>query len=239
MAWLLTGLALAADNSHSTDRAAELAEVYYNALTQNYNGNAKLFRHTRVRAHQIDLRSHIGNFADQAYAIFALTVYYELTGSSLALELALQCARRICALQGEQGQWWWHYDTRHSTVVSRFPVYSVHQDGMAPMALRRVMAVCTEDFSAPIERGLDWLFSDNELRTTMICRESSVIWRDIERRPPVSYARYLSLGLTRMGLPRLAQAVDQPFLCGVNREMRPYELGWLMYAFADQSLQSG
>jgi hypothetical protein len=238
LAWLLTGLALATCNSRSADRAGELASVYYEALLKNYNQDTKLFCHTWAKTHQIDLRTPIGNFADQAYAIFALTEYYELTGTSLALQSALQCARCICALQGKQGQWWWHYDTQRGTVVSRFPVYSVHQDGMAPMALRRVMAVSKEDFTAPIERGLDWLFSDNELHTAMVCRESSVIWRDIERRSPVSYARYLSLGLSRLGLPRLAQAIDRPFLCAVNREMRPYELGWLVYAFADQSQQS-
>ena len=35
------------------------------------------------------------------------------------------------------GQWWWHYDVRDGSVVERYPVYSVHQHAMAPMALLR------------------------------------------------------------------------------------------------------
>ena len=239
LAWLLTGLALASRNSRSADPTGELAAAYYEALAGNYDQNSQLFRHTRARTRQTDLRARIGNFADQVYAIFALTVYYELTDSLPALQSALECARRICALQGQQGQWWWHYDTHYGTVASRYPVFSVHQDGMAPMALRRVMAVSAEDFTGPIERGLDWLFTANELHASMVCRERKVIWRDIERRPPVCYVRYLTLGLARLGLPRLAQAMDRPVLCSVNREMRPYELGWLVYAFADQGTPLG
>ena len=66
--------------------------------------------------------------------------------------------RRSVARQGPAGQWWWHYDRRTGRVVERYPVYAVHQDAMAPMALlalerRGAASTC----ATPIARGLAWL----------------------------------------------------------------------------------
>ena len=37
--------------------------------------------------------------------------------------------------QGERGQWWWFYSTRARKVIEGYPVYSVHQDAMAFLAM--------------------------------------------------------------------------------------------------------
>ena len=76
-----------------------------------------------------------------------------------ALDIARQCAQHICALQGKSGQWWWHYDYRTGEILEGYPVYSVHQDAMAPMALLALEEAGGGDYWAPIAKGLQWLYS--------------------------------------------------------------------------------
>ena len=75
-----------------------------------------------------------------------------------ALQNSLQCANAICNLQGPLGQWWWHYDSMTGRVAERYPVYSVHQHAMAPMALFAAQDACNADFREPnLQRaGVDW-----------------------------------------------------------------------------------
>ena len=67
------------------------------------------------------------------------------------------CADRLVARQGAHGQWWWHYDWRYGTVVERYPVYSVHQHAMAPMALMELREAGGPDHRAAVAAGLGWL----------------------------------------------------------------------------------
>ncbi|GAB3883503.1 hypothetical protein GCM10027612_15740 [Microbispora bryophytorum subsp. camponoti] len=80
-------------------------------------------------------RAHVGCFADQVYPLQALARLHAAVGDADALAAAEQVAAGICAAQGAEGQWWWHYDARTGAVVEGYPVYSVHQLAMAPMAL--------------------------------------------------------------------------------------------------------
>ena len=75
-------------------------------------------------------------FADFVYPIQALSHYHMALGCPEAMDAATRCADRMCKLQGPAGQWWWHFDVRTGQGVERYPVYAVHQEAMAPMALR-------------------------------------------------------------------------------------------------------
>ena len=81
------------------------------------------------------LRGHVSCFADFVYPIQALSYYHQATRDARAAEVAISCAERMCQMQGPEGQWWWHFDIRAGRLVEGYPVYSVHQDSMAPMAL--------------------------------------------------------------------------------------------------------
>lgn len=234
LAWLLTGLCYTHQRFGRSGDTENLASTIFEAIASNFNQNTGLFCHARAGAWLTGFRNQIGNFADQIYAVYALSTFYEVFGRPQALQWALQCANRLRILQGNQGQWWWHYDVRQGVVASRYPVFAVHQYGMAPMALFKLSAVSGQDFHPAITRGLMWLFDANELRKEIIDWDKFVTWRDIERTRPVAYLRYASIALLRLGWTNVARWLDAVPLYKLNREMRPYELGWLLYAFADQ-----
>jgi hypothetical protein len=233
LAWLLTGLC-ATYQTHSSDHEIkELAALYYKAIADNFNDQTGLFCHTQKKNGFFDLRAQIGNFADHIYAIFALSLYYEIFHEKRALQMALQCADRICALQGSQGQWCWHYHARRGIVVSRYPVFAVHQDGMGPMGLLKLSSVSGKDFKTHIYKGLNWLSGSNELNVEMINWKDHLIWRDIERKSPANITRYISMLLAEADLTPPIRLVDSTYGLKLNHEMRPYELGWLLYALPD------
>ena len=140
-----------------------------------------------------------------------------------ASQNAMQCASAICRLQGPLGQWWWHYDSVTGRVVERYPVYSVHQHAMAPMALFAAQEACNADFHEQIYKGLAWIRGANELQQDIQDKSSGVIWRCIRPLKSTSYFR------------RVFDLGGQDRTIGTLRilhECRPYEFGWLVYAFA-------
>ena len=232
LAWFLTGLSEAA-LAMPEERAAfhSVALIVHEMLLRNQGGSG-LFGHQAKRSNAMaTLRSHIGCFADQVYPIYALTrlaAAFEECDSVLAA--AQRCGSTICELQGEQGQWWWHYDARQEQVFGRYPVFAVHQDGMAPMALLALEKITGQNFSSYVYKGLAWIYGNNELRLDMRDDGRQVIWRSIcdsDR-----YARYLAGGLSLLGL---RESGARPSKLQVKCECRPYHLGWLLYAFGKRA----
>ena len=101
---------------------------------------------------------------------------------AIVIATAVAVADTLCRLQGPKGQWWWHYDVKTGIVAEEYPVFSVHQDGMAPMALLAIDEAGGTDHSYCIQKGLSWLNEDNELIEQMVVANKGVIWRDIHRR---------------------------------------------------------
>lgn len=236
LAWLLTGLCYTHQRSGHNGDVEKLVLIFYEAITSNFDHETGLFCHTRAGAWPAGLRTQVSSFADQIYAVYGLSAFYEVFARPEALRWALQCAHRLCALQGAQGQWWWHYHVRQGVVVSRYPVFAVHQDGMAPMALFKLSAVSGQDFHAAIQHGLTWLLGGNELDIEIIDWDQHVVWRDIEPTRPAAYLRYISLALAELGWTGAIRLLDSMPTYKLNYEMRPYHLGWLLYAFAEHGL---
>ncbi|MCA1439190.1 hypothetical protein I6F07_02935 [Ensifer sp. IC4062] len=194
-----------------------------------------LFPHMLPASINGRLRAHIGCFADQVYPIQALSRLHSAQGHPVAIAAAEACAARICALQGPAGQWWWHYDSRDGSVVEGYPVYSVHQHAMAPMALLDLREAGGSDHRLAIVRGLDWLDRHPEVLAPLIAYDKNVIWRKVARREPNKAVRAISAFTTAlkpgMRLPWL-DAVFPP--SRADYECRPYELGWLLYAWLSE-----
>jgi hypothetical protein len=208
-----------------------LAERARNMLMAN-QGASGLFPHMLPASSMGKLRAHVGSFADQVYATQGLARYSVAAGDPAALDAADACAARICALQGPAGQWWWHYDARHGTVVEGYPVYSVHQHGMGPMALLDLREAGGRDHFRSVIRGLEWIDRHPEVSGSMVDGKENVIWRKAGRREPKKAVRAISALTTATHAGMKLPGLDTLFPPSrLDYECRPYELGWLLYAW--------
>ncbi len=228
LAWFLTGcshLAIAA-KSELPD-TTDIAMAAYRDLIAN-QGACGAFRHLSSEGTITGLlRGRVGSFADQVYPIYALSRMAQAYEMGEPLSRALSCADVICGAQGPLGQWWWHYDAGKGSVLGRYPVYSVHQHAMGPMALFALQDVSKRDYSEPIYRGLEWIEHKNELGCDMRDGAAKLVWRCI--RPTPSWLTYTEDAAAFLGVK--SWPIGQLNL-RVLRECRPYESGWLLYAFA-------
>ncbi len=232
LAWALS--ALCNDKDPSSDPIREALAV---RLLDEFSSTSGIFPHI-AGERMSGLRSHVSCFADLVYPVQALSFYVQLTGDRRAREAALQCANLFCGKQGRDGQWWWHYDWRTGDVIEPYPVYAVHQDAMAPMALFALSDATGQDFSSYIEKGLEWLRRSPELGFgSLIDDDVTMIWRKVARREPKKMTRTLQALASRVH-PRLrAPGIDRMFPVGaVDYEDRPYHLGWLFYAWPSSRL---
>jgi hypothetical protein len=227
VAWALS--ALTAQNGEVAD-AAE-AEAIAGRLLASFRPDTALFPHWPAGARGLSFRSHVSCFADLVYPIQALSHYYRATRCSEALEAARTCAKRMCELQGPDGQWWWHYDVRTGRVIERYPVYAVHQHAMAPMALAALRHACGTHYAEAVTRGLDWLVRSPEIGGSLMDREAGIIWRKVARQEPLKITRRAQALASRLHpslrVPGLDRMLPPTY---IDYESRPYEMGWLLCA---------
>ncbi|HVN94209.1 MAG TPA: hypothetical protein VMT38_10960 [Terracidiphilus sp.] len=226
VAWYLTGLAACCSCGYSDlPGLMEQIAAARSILKSNCGPTGVYGHHSHGGFPRGYIRRRIGSFADQVYPTIAMAGVSQALSDTDALEMALRTARKMCELQGPMGEWSWHYDAPSGKVVNRYPVYSVHQHAMAPMMLFAAGEAGGCDFNHAIVKGLDWIGGKNELHRNFIEPSLSLVWRCIYLPPKNGYvdaARRLFLsenGPTHMRLR-------------IRYECRPYELGWLLYAFA-------
>ena len=227
LSWTLTALLAARDLRDVADDADRVA-----ARLRRRQGAQGIFPHRLPRNTLPWYRAHVGCFADQVYPIQALARHHAATGAANSLTAAERCADRIVRLQGASGQWWWHYDVRTGDVVEGYPVYSVHQHAMAPMALHDLRAAGGTDHEPAITAGLAWVFERPEVTSPMIDEATGAIWRKVGRRERRKAVRSIRSASTALRPGLRFGALDRVFPPTViDYECRPYELGWLLYAW--------
>jgi hypothetical protein len=169
------------------------------------------------------------------YPIHALSNYSRLSGDAQALDAAERCAGLICRLQGAAGQWWWHYDYRTGGVVEGYPVYSVHQDAMAPMALFALEEAGGSSHHKNIAKGLGWIYRPAEVSVPLLDRDADFIWRKVGRREPKKTARYIQAVASRLHSSLRMPGLNRIFPADlIDFEDRPYHLGWVLFAWDRQ-----
>jgi hypothetical protein len=231
VAWAL--MALSVEGGGSTDEA--VARSLAARLLTAFNRRSGLFSHWPGGVAGSGWRGHVTCFADFVYPVQALSHYYRMTGCVEAIEVARRCAERMCGLQGAAGQWWWHFDVRTGRVLERFPVYSVHQDSMAPMALFALRGAGGDDCMDAVVRGLSWLVEPPEIEGSLVDGKDKVIWRKIARREPGKLVRGLQAGVSRLRESWRVPGVDLAFRPGaIDWESRPYHMGWILYTWNDE-----
>jgi len=231
LAWFLAGLAHAAQTSPKLLGAlTDLSVQTYQRIEEN-QGEYGLFGHLNTKNSLAGrLRGRIGSFGDQIYPIYAMSKFAKVFQVEDPLGSALECTTAICSAQGESGQWWWLYDARTGRTSSRYPVYSVHQHGMAPMGLLAVEEATGQCFRQFLYKGLWWIYGSNELGADMRDAAESLIWRCIG--PKKSPSKYWEMTMSVVRTPREEAEVGS---LKILYEQRPFEFGWLLFALARNS----
>jgi hypothetical protein len=232
LAWFLAGLCHATMASPKRPwPLGDLAVDTYHRLQDN-RGESGLFGHLATKKSLSGfVRGRIGNFADQIYPIYALSKFATAFNLEEPLDLALECALIICRLQGSQGQWWRFYDVDTGRVVGRYPVYSVDQYGLAPLALFELERATGRRFQNAIYRGLDWVYGSNELGEDLRIPSRQVIWTCIL--PRNRRTKYWEMADSFIRPAREHHAAES---LRVLHEIRPYELGLLLCSFANYGM---
>ncbi len=235
LAWVVQGLTRFSQYDTLPEKAWDVLKDAQNRLAGLYCPSGGLFvRHSRKGVKEI-LSRKVACFADQVYPIMALANYGTAFRDNISLDVAVSAADTICRLQGLAGQWWWHYDSKSGIVAEEYPVFSVHQEAMAPMALLAIDAAAGTDHSRYIEKGLSWLTTPDAVRQTMIVPPENIVWRDVHRREIYKMYRAVRGALAAGRLPRVHRLAGKNlFGYAINKECRPYELGWILYAWAGQ-----
>jgi len=231
LAWFLSGLAHAVEASPKlAGTLTDLCVETYHRLEEN-QGEYGLYGHMSTKNSVVGrLRGRIGSFADQIYPIYAMSKFAKAFHVEDPLGPALECATAVCGAQGESGQWWWLYDTSSGRVSSRYPVYSVHQYGMGPMGLLAIEEATGQSFGEYIGKGLRWIYGVNELGADMRSGAQNLIWRCVL--PRDKQTKYWEMALSAVRPPSKDMQVHS---LKILYEQRPYEFGWLLFAFARNS----
>jgi hypothetical protein len=220
VAWIVLGLALSGRRGPMLDDALRVlleTNAAPSGLLYHYGPGSR--------------RRRFPNFATQSYGVLALATAARLGLDDRALPAARRLADLLLQLQLEDGGWPWLFDAHRGTVVERYEVYSVHQHGMAPMALLELAAASGDDrYIRAASRGVDWLHGRNDLGIEFADERERLIYRSIRRRRPWDRAA-IALNLAGSTLAR------RPLLRGprgleLHAVGRPYELGWLLEAWA-------
>jgi hypothetical protein len=161
-----------------------------------------------------------GTLPDQVFPILALARLAGATGDNAALQAAKAAAARICALQGAAGQWWWGFGLEGGTIATPYPVRSVHQHALAPLALLELADAGGPSHWHAIIRSLRWIDLHPETRAELVSERHGLVWEALTDRPG-------------SGPAKQAPPADR-----VARDCRPEDFGWMLYAWRSSGATS-
>lgn len=247
LAWVVTALAEARMQDLGNERAVRvrLDEAYERLL--DLRGSSGLIAFSRpaskdgsrfvtAMSARERMKATLGFFDAQVYSILAFLAKSKATNDPIAKVFAKVIGEEILKHQRPLGQWAWHYNVETGSVVDVYPVYSVHQDGMAPMALLPLAEATGLEVEEPIARGVAWLFGDNELETSLVDETRALIFRSIRRKQPFKNVLYPLKALSManaLGSLDLGARLAKREHVHIDKELRPYHLGWCLFAFSE------
>jgi len=223
--WMIWGSVHAA-RAGLAGAAAAADRLFQSLLDHFIDGRTGLPRHS-VRRYRRDLVS----FGSIVYFLRAVHEYGAATDDSQAVALFRNGVERVLELQGPEGEWPWLVDVGRGRIVDPYPLFTVHQDSMAPLFLLPALEEQRIDGArGAVTRGLAWVAGGNELGVPMIVEQPFCAYRSIERseRAP-RLRRYLRAVLPAI---RSGPAEFQSGTVRLNPECRSYHVGWLLYVWA-------
>jgi len=231
LAWFLAGISqVRLAGVRGLPDLTDAAVDAYHLLIENQGSGGVFGQAASSGLLQKVVCNRFGTFSDQIYAIYALSTFAKAFQVEEPLSPALSCANSMRALQGEMGEWWFLYDKRTGRVVNRYPVFSSHQDGMAPVALLALGEATGQCFHDAIYKGLSWISGRNQLGNDLRNVDHGVIWDSIQRK-----GRALNYWEAARSLMNAAQKPVKDQL-RIRYQVRPDHFGWLLYAFGRMGL---
>jgi hypothetical protein len=232
---LLSGLVKCQEHQPQlTENVAATVPDIRDELLRRFSRSGHLFPDIGQRASPHEGR--LASFASQAYPIHGLAELARWVEGSVRPECAM-AAQQLVDEQGPQGQWWWQYSRASGHTIEGYPVYSVHQDGMAFMALGTLHNLAHAAYDKPLWLGLRWLFGENELGESLVSQQPHMIFRCIQRRGSdpdgnsgMSRRNRVCAVLASVGLYPAPGSQARQGTLEILRECRSYHLGWLLYA---------
>jgi hypothetical protein len=225
LAWFLAGVAETRRASPQTPDLTDVAVRAYQLLLNNQSEQGLFSHMASPWSIREILARRFGTFADQMYAIYALTAFAREFDIEEPLESASTCANCVRALQGDRGQWWFLYDTRRGCVANRYPVYSAHQDGTGPTALLALEEATRQSFRVEVWKGLCWIAANNELGVDLRSFDPVLIWDSIEAQTRITRHWETACSFLHISKAPLVKGLK------IRYEARPDHFGWLLYAF--------
>ena len=223
---LLIGLSeVRLSDGEEPDYLDELAYMTRQLLFVCYGGFG-VFRSLHHQGQKSKKKTRYGTFSDQAFAMYAFMRYAQAFEDEQSMVIALECARHMVRIQGELGQWWSLYDVQSGMVARKYPVYSLNQDALAPLALLGVGERVGENFLDVINDGILWLHSRNEVDIHMVNRSFNVIWEGVHEVKKKLYSEDIVPPINILSQKEKKRALAVAFDC------RPSHLGWLLFALS-------
>jgi len=207
-----------------------LAAALFSFLTERYHSQSGLFFDSSS-----GFRRRFASFATQTYLTIACYHYGEFTGNSAAIAMANGCAGKLIALQGEHGEWPWFFDAQYGRVLDFYEVYSVHQYGMAPALLECAERHDVAGARDALIKGFRWVLGENQLRKSMLIPELQLSIRSQVRKSELRSKHNRVLRAVRNTYLGYSSTLIDPDDVGVRLECRSYELGWILWSFAQRS----
>ena len=179
-------------------------------------------------------RRRFSSFATNVYQTLALFQFGERFGDERAIQRALLCVDALARVQGFHGEWPWFYMTPSGKVMEMYPIYSVHQDGMAPAYLHHAIRHGHPTAHDQLVRGFHWIHGNNEMKQSMLVPDYGVVLRAQMRKEP--YERHLRAfrSVTNWIMDKEGVSIG-PEKLKLSAECRSYHLGWILWSFAGQS----
>ncbi|MEZ5321099.1 MAG: hypothetical protein R2698_03265 [Microthrixaceae bacterium] len=223
-AWLLSGLC----HQFSRLGSAELESAAGTALDElrgRMVHETSLMRHTGERTPLARIRARGADFEDQIHSVQAFAFAALVLADADAASRSCRLAQRQCEMQGEMGEWYRRFDPERGRASRRYPLHSVYQHGLAPMAFAACRAATGLSFADSVNRSLEWI-EHNESGYSMFDPGAGTIWRGLDRRTAAPSRT------TRRLAERAGRADVHPGAVILNREARPSEWAWCLYAAA-------
>lgn len=225
LAWLVSGLTASYERAGGERTAGLLDRGEAELLSRTADGTGLM----RDPHHRVG--GGLTPISGQFHSLIALEQLVRSERGENEREPARRLAAALLELQRDDGSWPGIVDSNRGEAASLYPVLTVTQVALAPLALRGAQRLGIEgDFAGAERRALGWAGGGNSLGFDLIHEDEARLDRGILlRREPGALSRGLSTAARRL---RGHLAEPEPDELILDPEVSSEDLGWLLEAWA-------